>query len=622
MADDFNKLAVLIEANTRSYERSMAKLQSSTNAAFGKIERQSLKLDSTFNRMAGSLGRIGAGLAAGLSIGSAVKFADAFTRVENSLKVAGLAGTELANVQERLFQIAQKNGSSFEALAGLYGKLSLSQSALGVSTSELINFTDTIGTALKVSGVSAEQASGALLQLGQALGSGTVRAEEFNSILEGAPAIAQAAAAGLKEAGGQVAVLRQLINDGAVSSQVFFRSIEAGADMLKGRAAAATDTMSQAMQRLDNAFTLFVGNLDDATGGSEALAGALNNLAAGLSATAEWFAKNKDSVRDWKDAIRDSYGAIEGWAQRARDAIGVSKMLDQTIGTIGDGPIWNQPIGKQTGNAITEMFGGRGDYSFLPSANGAFVAGDPRVKSKPGSLPAARKSSTVSISDSRPSTSSGSSSSYPDFKQISREALSAKDSTLQLYEAADRVSQKSTMLAATMSDAFSGLALDLIKGKSAGDALSSTLDKVAEQMMSQAIQQGIGMLISGLTGGMGGGMGGFGGGNMAGYFGGGGGFASLLSFGGPRAKGGPVSTGKAYLVGEKGPELFVPSMEGAIKPNGAGAGGGMVNNISIDARGAQAGVGEEIRRALADYDRQSLSRHVANHQQARKRRAI
>jgi hypothetical protein len=63
-------------------------------------------------------------------------------------------------------------------------------------------------------------------------------------------------------------------------------------------------------------------------------------------------------------------------------------------------------------------------------------------------------------------------------------------------------------------------------------------------------------------------------------------------------------------------------MAGAIKPNGAGAGGGMVNNISIDARGAQAGVGEEIRRALADYDRQSFSRHVANHNQAKKRRVV
>ncbi len=45
------------------------------------------------------------------------------------------------------------------------------------------------------------------------------------------------------------------------------------------------------------------------------------------------------------------------------------------------------------------------------------------------------------------------------------------------------------------------------------------------------------------------------------------------------AGGGNVSRGGAYVVGEKGPELFVPSMGGRIVPNGAAqasawAGGG------------------------------------------------
>lgn len=40
------------------------------------------------------------------------------------------------------------------------------------------------------------------------------------------------------------------------------------------------------------------------------------------------------------------------------------------------------------------------------------------------------------------------------------------------------------------------------------------------------------------------------------------------AFGGPKAGGGPVSSGTAYLVGEQGPELFVPSVGGKIIPNG------------------------------------------------------
>ena len=49
------------------------------------------------------------------------------------------------------------------------------------------------------------------------------------------------------------------------------------------------------------------------------------------------------------------------------------------------------------------------------------------------------------------------------------------------------------------------------------------------------------------------------------------------SFGGPRQHGGPVSPGQSFLVGETGPELFVPGSSGQIVPNsqlGGGGGGG------------------------------------------------
>ena len=42
-------------------------------------------------------------------------------------------------------------------------------------------------------------------------------------------------------------------------------------------------------------------------------------------------------------------------------------------------------------------------------------------------------------------------------------------------------------------------------------------------------------------------------------------------FGGARADGGPVSPGGAYLVGERGPEVFRPSASGDIGPATSGA---------------------------------------------------
>jgi hypothetical protein len=66
---------------------------------------------------------------------------------------------------------------------------------------------------------------------------------------------------------------------------------------------------------------------------------------------------------------------------------------------------------------------------------------------------------------------------------------------------------------------------------------------------------------------------------------------SGFSLTGARADGGPVTAGGTFLVGERGPELFVPNSSGMIVPNGA-MGGDIV--FQIDARGADA----QLTRAL------------------------
>ena len=48
-----------------------------------------------------------------------------------------------------------------------------------------------------------------------------------------------------------------------------------------------------------------------------------------------------------------------------------------------------------------------------------------------------------------------------------------------------------------------------------------------------------------------------------------------------REHGGPVSAGKPYLVGEKGPELFVPGSSGGIVPNNQLAAAGGATNVNI-----------------------------------------
>ncbi|MBN8830022.1 MAG: tail tape measure protein [Sphingomonadales bacterium] len=67
--------------------------------------------------------------------------------------------------------------------------------------------------------------------------------------------------------------------------------------------------------------------------------------------------------------------------------------------------------------------------------------------------------------------------------------------------------------------------------------------------------------------------------------------ASLLgALGAPgRATGGPVSPGRAYLVGERGPEIFMPTSSGQVMPGLGGAGSRDVRvSISINGSGTDA----------------------------------
>ena len=61
-----------------------------------------------------------------------------------------------------------------------------------------------------------------------------------------------------------------------------------------------------------------------------------------------------------------------------------------------------------------------------------------------------------------------------------------------------------------------------------------------------------------------------------------------------RAAGGPVSAGQPVLVGERGPELFIPGASGSIRNNSAmnadSIGGGSTFITNIDARGADPGL--------------------------------
>lgn len=86
---------------------------------------------------------------------------------------------------------------------------------------------------------------------------------------------------------------------------------------------------------------------------------------------------------------------------------------------------------------------------------------------------------------------------------------------------------------------------------------------------------------------------------------GGGGGVAAPSPRGAAAIGGPVQAGSPYMVGERGPEMFVPNQSGSIIPNDKMGGGVTVIN-NVDARGSGADVDQKIKTAMAQTSQQTI----------------
>ncbi|KQY31806.1 hypothetical protein ASD32_04225 [Rhizobium sp. Root483D2] len=275
----------------KQYQRETQRALGITNSNARAIENRYRQMD----RRLASIGQSAArsliaplsGIAAAISVREVLQYADAWTSAKNSLAVAGVVGSNQADVLDRLYESAQANATPVGALADLFGKAAQASDNLGASQEDLLKFSDGVATSLRVAGTGAAEASGALQQLGQLLGSSRVQAEEFNSVNDGARPILIAVAAGLDAAGGSVNKLKQLVNDGKVSGQQFFEAFLKGLPKVQAMAASATQTIDQGMTKVNNAFTRYIGQTDESLGASQRLVAGLNALADNFDGTAD-----------------------------------------------------------------------------------------------------------------------------------------------------------------------------------------------------------------------------------------------------------------------------------------------------------------------------------------------
>lgn len=294
MARDVESLVLQMSADLRRFDKSMSAMRATADRRLNEVERRAIQADRKLSKTMGDAGRNMVGqlkssltglapvLAGAFSTRAVLQYADAYTALQNRLKAAGLQGDALRQVEDSLYESANRNGVAVAATAELYQRAAMARNNLGASEEQLLALVSGTSAALKLQGTSATEASGALLQLGQILGGEKVQAQEYNSLIDQLPVLLQAAADGSDRFGGQISTLTTAVKSGKVTTQEFFAALLKGLGDVEARAASATPTVGAAFQTLNNEIGRYVGQTDKGLSATQRMAQGIIALSGNL----------------------------------------------------------------------------------------------------------------------------------------------------------------------------------------------------------------------------------------------------------------------------------------------------------------------------------------------------
>ena len=280
MTIDVETLLVRLEATQSKFEKQM-------RASYQTADRRSSQIERRFQRMNRAIARsslqtttiLNRGLYSvglGLGVTQIAAYADAWTEAGNKIRAAAeIAGVQTRTLDE-LKQGANEARTGLVEYVDLYSRLIRSASKVAKSEKEVAQVTNIVSKAFKAGGATAKEQASGILQLGQALGSGFLQGDELRSLREAAPVISQAIADEFKTT---IGGLKQLGAEGKLTSDRVFQALLNSQDVVEASFSKTNSTIKDAITRINNEFTAYIGNANNASGASAALVEALQYLA-------------------------------------------------------------------------------------------------------------------------------------------------------------------------------------------------------------------------------------------------------------------------------------------------------------------------------------------------------
>ena len=594
MASTIDDLQIKFSADISALNKSISQVSSQFQSLERKVDKTSTHMSGAFKSASSAATMLKTAVAAvafGAAARGAIEMADAMTSMQSRIRLVVGATGDAVGTQQKLLDVANRTRSGFEAVGALYARVGRSADALGLSQERLIAFTETFSQALKISGASTAETESTILQLSQALASGRLQGAELNAVLESGGRAATALADGL---GVPIGSLKKLGEQGVLTAQVVIQAIESQAGVIKSEFQGMQVTVGDAFTVLRNSVAETIGKVNDGTGATKGLAQEILYLA---------------------ETLKDPQ-LIAGLAEIAGGVVAIGSAATKTAAFIGNVIANIRTLGFAKEEALA-LEGKSNEHKASVAKHGTHnvdlgIYGKPKESaSKPAFDPNAGKKDKEAAAAERDARQYADALSDLTFQldQLSRseeaaayqEALrnnlqragvaansaegaqiaeltgqieaqiKVKQALAEVDEAAAEAGQKWADMKQAAGDAVaSAFERAIVEGESLREVFAGLLQDLARMIFQKMVFNAISDAVVG-------------------------GFAS----------GGGINAGNAYVVGERGPELFVPKVPGTVVPNkNIGSGSGMTITSVVN---AAPGVNRAELQGLLDQRDRSLA---------------
>jgi tape measure domain-containing protein len=562
------------------------------------LEKNTARLGRTMGGLRGNIGKAVIGFAAFKSVQTGIQRLES----ERRIKLLGQRFGEVGQLQSaaaaaaRKFNISQTEAN--QSLANAFARLR----PLGVSLKDITSTFGGFRTAAVLGGATAAEASAAFTQLSQALGSGALRGDEFRSIAEQAPLVLQAIS---DETGVAAGDLKEYAAEGLLTSDIVIKALKRieseGANRLAqalGGPAAKIKDFQNKVEDLQVAFTESaipaitdsISDLGTVIKQLEPLIRGLGTLLAGVARTVGNVVEN---VASGGKTVRARQLATQAATLQTNAKFGTPGILGRSAEA---NAFFEETLERELSRRLA-IARGAVPGQLPPSAadigetpKGTSPIKLPPKKEKKGKTPQeialeraeklnaklgrqaqiqlANVSEIVTKREQETQLLTLQAEKGQEFAEFTQRVLDlvnqgvpfseafdlemANKNARDLVETQERLNALYEQAGQTISTAIVD---SLMQAKSVTEALSGALQQVARQL----VQLGVNSLLKSIGGPL---------------------FSALPGF----ANGGRPAVGRPSIVGERGPELFVPDRAGTVIPNHAMGGANVT--VNVDASGS------------------------------------